>query len=117
MSISIVLMAIIGGCKKKDETPKTGKVTFSSAVNFGSNDNTFSVTINGQTQTFTENSNSEPSCGTVSNSSAVTFTLPVGTYTFTFTDRCIFNGQVENRTYTGQTSLTITDGGCTVVRF
>ena len=115
LSIAFFLVAIIGGCKK-DESGKTGQVTFSGGFD-GKSNATYTVTINGQSGTFI-NSSPAPECGTISDETA-NFALPVGTYTFTFTGKYVsyFDNSVRNDTYSGTKSVTITDGGCVSVRW
>ncbi len=106
-----IVTGLMFSCKKKTDAAKTGSATFSSASNPSLTYCTFTVTVNGQTGTFTQASNQAPACGTVSSDCAV-FSLPVGTYTFTITG---YDGS-HNYSYHGPNSVTVTDNGCSSVR-
>lgn len=108
-------MVILGGCQK-DDSGKTGQVTFSGTYN-GKGDVFYTVTINGKTGTFAD-SEPAPECGTISNEAA-SFVLPAGTYKFTFDCKTNywFTGNETNESYPGQKTITIPEGGCVSVRW
>lgn len=116
----VAMTALFGfsSCNKdEDATKKTGVITFSGTYwDKPGADYSYTVTIDGKTQTFDEGSPA-PSCGTISAETAC-FTLPVGTYTFTFIrHRNNDNGTIEDSLYPVTNSVTISEGGCLSIRW
>ncbi len=112
LSIALSILLIIGGCKKNtNAAAKTGNVIFSTTFTNGD----ISVTIHGETKTFESYLQDSPACGTVSTHCA-SFSLPIGTYNFTMKCNQGFPWG-EHDDYYSVTSVTITEGGCTNVRW
>jgi hypothetical protein len=111
ISIVIVIMMVVGGCKKDGAT---GQVTFSGEEGSKSI-NTYTVTIEGKTLNF-EQGYPAPACATISSETAL-FTLEVGAHTYTGTMKTVnvFDGHIDIYPI-GPLSVTISDGTCVSVR-
>ncbi|MEI6049246.1 MAG: hypothetical protein WCS03_10145 [Bacteroidota bacterium] len=114
--VTMMFLASINGCKKNEDSGKTGQITFSGSYWSKDGHYIYSVSINGKTGTCDE-SYPAPACGTISDQS-VNFTFPAGTYTFTFTRKILFNGvSSNNESFVSSNSATIPEGGCVSVRW
>ncbi|MBK7797935.1 MAG: hypothetical protein IPJ53_02385 [Saprospiraceae bacterium] len=103
LSFSILFISLFSCCKK--ETTSTGQIIF-----YGNCcHDKYSVTIDGQTKTYEATEvPPPPPCGSI-NSYSANFILPVGKYTFTWTNTD------DNKTYSGTNSVTITENGCIMI--